>query len=60
MSEHDGLWVAAGCSGHGFMLALAISKRLEAAIGGKRPDDVLAEFDLKRFAHEIEFETQVV
>jgi sarcosine oxidase, subunit beta len=45
----DGLWVAAGYSGHGFMLAPAISRRLAEAIasGGGAP---IPEFAPARFA----------
>lgn len=45
----DGLWVAAGYSGHGFMLAPAVSRRLADAIvsGGGAP---IAEFDPARFS----------
>jgi sarcosine oxidase, subunit beta len=55
-----GLWVAAGYSGHGFMLAPPISRRLAAAIAGSPIDSMLAEFDLDRFARSIHVETQVV
>lgn len=45
----DGLWVAVGYSGHGFMLAPAISRRLADAIvtGGGAP---IHEFDPARFS----------
>lgn len=45
----DGVWVAAGYSGHGFMLAPAISRRLADAIvaGGGAP---IAAFDPARFS----------
>ena len=46
---HDGLWIAAGYSGHGFMLAPAISRRLAEAItaGGDAP---IPEFAPTRFS----------
>jgi glycine/D-amino acid oxidase-like deaminating enzyme len=45
----DGRWIAAGYSGHGFMLAPAISRRLAEAIvsGGGAP---IPEFDPARFS----------
>ncbi len=45
----DGLWVAAGFSGHGFMLAPAIARRLAAAVRGEPVDDVLDYFAPERF-----------
>lgn len=45
----DGLWVAAGFSGHGFMLAPAISRRLAAAVAGERIDQLLDCFAPERF-----------
>jgi sarcosine oxidase subunit beta len=60
VSEHDGLWVAAGYSGHGFMFAPAISGRLAATIAGQATDSLLTEFDLYRFEGAIEVESQVV
>ncbi len=50
ISELDeGLWVAAGFSGHGFMLAPAIGRRLAAAVCGEPVDDVLGNFAPERF-----------
>lgn len=48
----DGLYVAAGFSGHGFMLAPAIGRRLADLVLGQRPDPDLASFALARFAGE--------
>jgi sarcosine oxidase, subunit beta len=45
----DGLWVAAGFSGHGFMLAPAISARLAQAIRGSTNDGLLSAFSADRF-----------
>lgn len=47
---HDGLWLAAGFSGHGFMLAPAVGARLATTIAGGRTDDVLADLAPDRFA----------
>lgn len=44
----DGLWVAAGFSGHGFMLAPAIGRRLAAAVDHDPVDDLLNFFSLAR------------
>jgi sarcosine oxidase subunit beta len=46
---HDGLWVAAGFSGHGFMLAPAVGRVLGDAITGSSEDDALAVLDPERF-----------
>jgi sarcosine oxidase, subunit beta len=48
----DGLYVAAGFSGHGFMLAPAIGRRLADLVLGQRPDPDLASFTLARFGGE--------
>jgi sarcosine oxidase subunit beta len=48
----DGLYVAAGFSGHGFMLAPAIGRRLADLVLGQRPDPDLACFALARFSGE--------
>jgi len=48
----DGLYVAAGFSGHGFMLAPAIARRLADLVLGQRPDPDLASFALARFSGE--------
>jgi sarcosine oxidase subunit beta len=57
----DGLWVAAGFSGHGFMLAPAIARRLADAIAGEPPDELLAPFSPDRFARgTLEEERQLI
>jgi sarcosine oxidase subunit beta len=57
----DGLWVAAGFSGHGFMLAPAIARRLAAAVSGSRLDDLLDGFRPDRFQDGVlEVERQLV
>jgi sarcosine oxidase, subunit beta len=46
----DGLWVAAGFSGHGFMLAPAVGRIVADALSGAEQDDALAVLDPGRFA----------
>lgn len=45
----DGLWVAAGFSGHGFMMAPAIGRRVAEAIRGVAAHPSLDELSLARF-----------
>lgn len=47
---HDGLLLAAGFSGHGFMIAPAVGRIVAAAAAGDPPDPALATLDLARFA----------
>jgi sarcosine oxidase subunit beta len=47
--EREGLWLAAGFSGHGFMMAPAVGRRLAAAIAGDPPHPSLVELSLNRF-----------
>ena len=47
---HDRLWIAAGFSGHGFMIAPAVGRILAEAIAGDKPDEALGILDLGRFA----------
>jgi sarcosine oxidase subunit beta len=57
----DGLWLAAGFSGHGFMLAPAVSRRLAAAVAGAPLDELLGPFAPDRFAAAtVEAEREVV
>jgi glycine/D-amino acid oxidase-like deaminating enzyme len=60
IAEWDGLWVATGFSGHGFMLAPAIARRLAGAMCGD--DDALPDdFSYGRFdGIGLVAETQVV
>lgn len=44
----DGLWVAAGFSGHGFMLAPAIGRRVAAALDRDPVDELLDFFSIDR------------
>jgi sarcosine oxidase subunit beta len=45
-----GLYLAAGFSGHGFMLAPAVGRRIADAVLGVVADDALEEFSYARFA----------
>lgn len=49
----EGLWVAAGFSGHGFMLAPAIGRRVAGLLEGRSVDDLLDSFALERFSQPI-------
>jgi sarcosine oxidase subunit beta len=46
----DGLYVAAGFSGHGFMVAPAVARILADAVLGLPPDETLVTLDVARFA----------
>jgi glycine/D-amino acid oxidase-like deaminating enzyme len=46
----DGVWIAAGFSGHGFMMSPVVGSSLAAAIAGDPLDDYLRGFSLDRFA----------
>ena len=46
----DGVWIAAGFSGHGFMMSPVVGSSLAAAIAGEPPNDYLHAFSLDRFA----------
>jgi len=46
---HDGLLLAAGFSGHGFMIAPAVGRIVAAAALGDDPDPALEVLDLARF-----------
>ncbi|MBS1877889.1 MAG: FAD-binding oxidoreductase [Actinobacteria bacterium] len=47
------LWVAAGFSGHGFMLAPAIGRRVAGLLQDRPVDDLLDAFSLERFSRPI-------
>jgi len=49
VSGFDGLYVAAGFSGHGFMLAPAVGECLARLVAGGDADPVLEHFSLTRF-----------
>jgi sarcosine oxidase subunit beta len=46
----DAVWIAAGFSGHGFMMSPVVGASLAAAICGEPPNDYLRAFSLDRFA----------
>jgi sarcosine oxidase subunit beta len=57
----DGLWLAAGFSGHGFMFAPAVGRRLADAICGEPLHPSLTELSLDRFtSRELAPELQIV
>lgn len=57
----EGLWIAAGFSGHGFMMAPAIGDRLAAAIIGRTSHPSLHALGLHRFgSNELVPEFQIV
>jgi sarcosine oxidase subunit beta len=47
---HEGLFVAAGFSGHGFMLAPAVARIVADAVMGEPPDPALTVLGPQRFA----------
>jgi sarcosine oxidase subunit beta len=47
-----GLWVAAGFSGHGFMIAPAVARLVADAVTGVPPGEALHVLDLARFAEK--------
>ena len=48
----DGLYVAAGFSGHGFMIAPAVARLIADAVTGEAPGEPLEVLDLARFAEK--------
>jgi sarcosine oxidase subunit beta len=46
----DRIWLAAGFSGHGFMMSPAVGRSLAAAIAGDPADDYLRALSIERFA----------
>jgi sarcosine oxidase subunit beta len=61
VGEHEGLWLAAGFSGHGFMMAPAVGRRLADAITGRVIDPCLHELSIDRFGgQELPHELQIV
>ena len=46
----DGLYVAAGFSGHGFMIAPAVARIVADAVTGAPADETLDILDVARFA----------
>jgi sarcosine oxidase subunit beta len=62
VASFDGLWIAAGFSGHGFMIAPAIGQALAAGLDGETFDERLAPLTWNRFDGQrpLLIETQVV
>jgi sarcosine oxidase, subunit beta len=60
--ELPGLWLAAGFSGHGFMMAPAVGRALADWICDADPGEGAAVLGYSRFANgsDLRFETQVV
>lgn len=57
----EGLWVAAGFSGHGFMIAPAVGRAVCDFLEGNDPGEAIAQLHASRFGRPLrEFETQVV
>ncbi len=52
VAGEDGLWLAAGFSGHGFMLAPAVGRIVADAVTGAGEHEALAILDLGRFAED--------
>lgn len=50
VTGHEGLWLATGFSGHGFMIAPAVGEALARRICGLETDLPVADFSLDRFA----------
>jgi sarcosine oxidase, subunit beta len=48
---HDGLWIAAGFSGHGFMMAPAVGVGIARGICGDDVGELIAQLGLERFSH---------
>jgi Glycine/D-amino acid oxidases (deaminating) len=46
----DGLYLATGFSGHGFMLAPAVGEIMAQLIGGSKIDPLLQDFSIERFS----------
>ena len=58
---HDGLFVAAGLSGHGFMMAPEIGRGLAAIVLGEPPGEAFADLRPDRFGHgTLAYESAVV
>ena len=61
LDSANGLWLAAGFSGHGFMIAPAVGRMVAEALTDGTPDPLLEELGVERFAgDDLEPELQVV
>jgi sarcosine oxidase subunit beta len=59
--DRPGVWIAAGMSGRGFMIAPAVGRLLADAIEGAAQDDLLDALSLRRFQRQnLHSEPQVV
>lgn len=56
----DGLWLATGFSGHGFMIAPAVGRLVADAICSRDIDAVTRELSIERFSGELAREGQIV
>jgi sarcosine oxidase subunit beta len=56
----DHLWVAAGFSGHGFMIAPAVGELIAGAVIGQKGEQALPPFSLARFAQTTQAEGLVI
>jgi len=56
----DGLWLATGFSGHGFMIAPAVGRLVADAVGGRDIDPLTRELSIERFSGELARERQIV
>jgi sarcosine oxidase subunit beta len=58
---HHGLFVAAGFSGHGFMMAPEIGRGLAATVLGEPPGEAFADLRPGRFEHgTLAYESAIV
>ena len=53
LRNHTGLFIAAGFSGHGFMLAPAVARIVADAVIGERLDPALTMLGAERFAENL-------
>ena len=61
VDAEPGLWLAAGFSGHGFMIAPAVARLVADALTAGRHDPLLGALSLERFARDqLEPELQIV
>ncbi len=56
----DGLWLATGFSGHGFMIAPAVGRLVADAVCGRGIDPLTRELSIERFSGELARERQIV
>lgn len=56
----EGLWLATGFSGHGFMIAPAVGRLIADAVCGRGIDPLARELSIERFSGELARERQIV